>query len=100
MSDGNSGLEYTTVPGKVHALLSTVSPSAQASEYTLPPSQVASFWDIHTPLGRKLIQRNKRLKVGIISSDFGVHPVATLIRGMIQYMDRSKVEVGITILDT
>jgi len=28
----------------------------------------------------------RRLKIGVISSDFGVHPVATLFRGVLQYL--------------
>lgn len=28
----------------------------------------------------------RRLKIGIISSDFGVHPVATLVRGVVQHI--------------
>ena len=34
-----------------------------------------------------------RLKVGLVSSDFGVHPVATLLRGMIQFIDTSVIEL-------
>lgn len=29
----------------------------------------------------------RRLKIGVISSDFGVHPVATLFRGVLQYLN-------------
>ena len=35
----------------------------------------------------------RRLKLGLISSDFGVHPVATLIRGLVQFIDREYVEL-------
>ncbi len=39
------------------------------------------------------IGTKKRIKLGIISSDFGVHPVATLIRGFVQFLDRSRFEL-------
>jgi predicted O-linked N-acetylglucosamine transferase (SPINDLY family) len=39
------------------------------------------------------MDKTKRLKVGMVSSDFGVHPVATLMRGFIQYIDTSSIEV-------
>eukprot|EP01041_Mallomonas_annulata_P007977 gene7977-16327_t len=42
-----------------------------------------------TPVEKKF----PRLKLGLLSSDFGVHPVATLLRGMIQYIDRDKIEL-------
>jgi predicted O-linked N-acetylglucosamine transferase (SPINDLY family) len=35
----------------------------------------------------------RRLKVGLVSSDFGVHPVATLLRGMIQFLNSSRIEL-------
>ena len=37
--------------------------------------------------------QHRRLKVGVVSSDFGVHPVATLVRGLLQYIDRRKIEL-------
>ena len=37
--------------------------------------------------------QQRRLKVGVVSSDFGVHPVATLVRGLLQYIDRRKIEL-------
>jgi len=36
---------------------------------------------------------HKRLKVGIVSSDFGVHPVATLVRGFIDKINTTKIEL-------
>ena len=35
----------------------------------------------------------KRLTVGILSSDFGVHPVATLVRGFIDKINITKIEL-------
>lgn len=35
----------------------------------------------------------RRLKVGFMSSDFGVHPVAQLVRGLFQLINTSRVEV-------
>jgi predicted O-linked N-acetylglucosamine transferase (SPINDLY family) len=38
-------------------------------------------------------ETRRRLKVGLLSSDFGVHPVATLIRSFVQFVDTSKFEL-------
>lgn len=34
-----------------------------------------------------------RLKVGVVSSDFGVHPVSQLLRGMFQFLDTRRIEL-------
>lgn len=54
------------------------------------PDMRAQLWT--TPASKNPRTR-PRLKVGLLSSDFGVHPVATLIRGFTQYIDRSRVEL-------
>lgn len=50
----------------------------------------AQLWT--TPHTRNAKTR-QRLKVGLLSSDFGVHPVATLIRSFVQFVDTSKIEL-------
>lgn len=37
--------------------------------------------------------KTRRLKVGFVSSDFGVHPVSSLIRGVVQRIDKKKIEL-------
>jgi predicted O-linked N-acetylglucosamine transferase (SPINDLY family) len=34
-----------------------------------------------------------RMPSSVLSSDFGVHPVATLIRGIVQFIDRAEIEL-------
>lgn len=36
---------------------------------------------------------SEKLKIGLISSDYGIHPVSMLIRGLVEMMDRTKFEV-------
>ncbi len=43
--------------------------------------------------GRSQSLSFRRLKLGIVSADFGVHPVATLVRGLIDRLDRRKIEL-------
>lgn len=66
-----------------------ISPYAQPKNPT-DPDMRAQLWT--TPSKRNPKTR-PRLKVGLLSSDFGVHPVATLIRGFVQYIDKSKIEL-------
>ena len=56
----------------------------------ITPSLRAQLWT--TPYTRNAKTR-PRLKVGLLSSDFGVHPVATLIRSFVQFVDTSKIEL-------
>ena len=49
---------------------------------------------LNTNLNSKIgLKSRRRLKLGLISSDFGIHPVATLIRGLIQFIDRDYIEL-------
>lgn len=66
-----------------------MTPFVQSKEPT-DPDMRAQLWT--SPAMRNPNTR-PRLKVGLLSSDFGVHPVATLIRGFTQYVDTSKIEL-------
>ena len=66
-----------------------LSPSVQPRDH-IAPTMRAQLWT--TPHTRHANTR-QRLKVGLLSSDFGVHPVATLIRGFVQFVDTSKIEL-------
>ena len=82
---GSIGIEYTNLPGHIHRLLTSQAPYAQTNAYQVPATARASLQGRDSPLqgpGR----RGRRLKVGIVSSDFGIHPVATLIRGVVQML--------------
>ena len=120
--DSTGGLEYTDTPGDVQMIINMKSPNARHSAYTIPPSDIAQLWDNkidkmtsvneqhnhnQTKLestkqiseqkdlfnGMEVEVPTKRIKIGFISSDFGVHPIATLTRGLIQFIDPSKVEL-------
>ena len=87
---GSVGLEYTSLPGHMHRLLTATSPYAQANAY-----HVAG---VYKPAPCRSIEScaKGRLRVGIVSSDFGIHPVATLIRGVVQFLTerhKSRVEL-------
>ena len=66
-----------------------MTPYVQPKE-PVDPSVKAQLWT--TSYSRSSSTR-KRLKVGLVSSDFGVHPVATLIRGFVQMLDTTKFEL-------
>lgn len=115
LSDSLGGLEYTDTPGHVQRLMNTLAPNSQISAFTVPFKQVAQLWNVSSinderisastvhkkptsnsvssrkSSGRKRLR--KRLKLGFISSDFGVHPVATLIRGLVQFLDKDHIEL-------
>lgn len=101
-------------------LITAKSPNAKVNVHPISSRDIAQLWDntlqrveivsqhhshnrikqkkMHT-LDKNLVATDhevappKRLKIGFISSDFGVHPIATLIRGLIQYIDPVLVEL-------
>lgn len=85
--DSPGGLEYTDLPGYIQLKLNLNGPMTTESPNKIPVDQMASLW--HGSRNRS----DMRIKVGLVSSDFGVHPVATLVRGMVQYIDRTKIEL-------
>lgn len=84
----SSGFEYTQANPIAFKHLTSLAPNSQLSPNPIPIKQRASIW-------RKTqsFKANKRLKVGFVSSDFGIHPVATLIRGLLQSINQSKIEI-------
>jgi protein O-GlcNAc transferase len=83
--DANSGLEYTDASPFAFRVLTAIAPNSQTSLNPIRANKKAVVWKKSLP--------NRRLKVGFVSSDFGIHPVATLIRGMLQYLDKNRFEV-------
>jgi predicted O-linked N-acetylglucosamine transferase (SPINDLY family) len=74
--------------GRVHRYFAEKLPVAESSAYMVSEDVMAPMWNEYDRM-----DKTKRLKVGMVSSDFGVHPVATLMRGFIQYIDTSSIEV-------
>jgi len=82
--DSSGGIEYADVEGSAQVVMSSINPNAATALHPIPPEDVAPLW---TSSG------SRRLKVGLMSSDFGVHPVSSLVRGLIQLIDASRVEL-------
>ena len=53
----------------------------------------STFFESKEEKGGVVDGKVERIRVGFISSDFGVHPVSSLIRGMLESMNKSKIEV-------
>ena len=84
-TDSSTGLEYANVPGYISRYFHAASPNARLSANRIPVERLAPLWhNKHHP---------SRLKLGIISSDFGVHPVSTLIRGFIEMLNDTKIDL-------
>ena len=66
-----------------------ITPYVQDKE-PIDPSLRAQLW---TSPRTRLAETRPRLRVGLLSSDFGVHPVATLIRSFVQFIDTAKFEL-------
>jgi predicted O-linked N-acetylglucosamine transferase (SPINDLY family) len=75
--DGSSGLEYTDLPGAKQLLFDSITVDSQLKP-PVPPRPQRRIRTGH-PNGDKL-------RVGILSSDFGVHPVSSLVRGLVQFL--------------
>ncbi len=89
--DSSGGFEYTDASGEEFLLMQKASPHAVPGRDPIEKRFLAPYWPI-SEYGRKK-RSEKRLKLGFISSDFGVHPVSNLIRGMLHFLDKSKFEV-------
>eukprot|EP01038_Epipyxis_sp_PR26KG_P008707 gene8707-11766_t len=87
--DASGGLEYTDIKGHMHKFFNSKNTNARLSSYIIPNTNKASFWKD----SNRKSKSSKRLKVGFISSDFGVHPVSSLIRGLFQFIDKTKIEL-------
>ena len=85
--DTNSGFEYTGASPLAFKILTAISPNAQTALNPVPKSKRAKIWK------KTVSPDNRRLKVGFVSSDFGIHPVVTLIRGFLQYLDKRRFDV-------
>ena len=91
--DSAGGLEYCDVDGKAHVLMNSLNPNSMPAKTQVEPRSIAPYW---SDTNNKLVQQgsaHRRLKVGFMSSDFGVHPVAQLVRGLFQSINTSRLEV-------
>eukprot|EP01032_Pedospumella_encystans_P026573 gene26573-30025_t len=91
--DSAGGLEYCDVDGKAHVLMNSLNPNSMPAKTQVEPRSIAPYWSV---TDNKLVQQgsaHRRLKVGFMSSDFGVHPVAQLVRGLFQSINTSRLEV-------
>jgi hypothetical protein len=79
----------------VHREAASRLPGTQISNLVVDDDILAPYWkyepSVRSEEGHEWDGR--RLKVGLVSSDFGVHPVATLLRGMIQFINTSRIEL-------
>jgi len=101
--DAGGGLEYTDADGSAHRILGALSPNAKDSPNKIPSQLIAPISYPPESIKKSKKKRRsvnsasifvvRRIKVGLLSSDFGIHPVATLIRGLIQFIDKEKVEL-------
>jgi predicted O-linked N-acetylglucosamine transferase (SPINDLY family)/predicted SAM-dependent methyltransferase len=96
--DSSSGLEYSDASPLVFKYLTSLSPNVHPALQQIESWKKATIWK--KPSSSLSLSRSssssatpRRLKVGFISSDFGIHPVSTLIRGLLQMLDRSKFEI-------
>ncbi len=85
--DGSSGFEYTYLRGEHHLVGHAMSPNVKYEDSkAIPSGDIAA-------VSSKQKGPGDRLKVGIVSADFGVHPVSSLIRGAIQNLNSSIIEL-------
>ena len=83
---GDSG-KFSGMKKKLDVMSKLISDSKQ--EKNSKPNTNLNL-NLNSKIGLK---SRRRLKLGLISSDFGIHPVATLIRGLIQFIDRDYIEL-------
>ena len=77
------GLEYSDISGEISRIILSID-NKSSIKYLIHPSARASL---------SIQPQRKRLRLGIISSDFGVHPVSTLVRGLLQFINKTEIEL-------
>ena len=115
--DSSGGMEYCDIDSRAHIIMNSLNPNAHTATTIVPPGTIAPHWR-NEPLSNNkntkslfeftlpntkntmkpteligLNNENRRLKVGFMSADFGVHPVAQLVRGLFQFINTSRIEV-------
>lgn len=99
--DSTLGFEFTNINGTVQKLFHMNSLNARPSDLQIDLPLIPSSFLSNTQ-SRELNKRSNskrknvdryRVKVAILSSDFGVHPVSSLIRGGLHFIDRQRIEV-------
>jgi predicted O-linked N-acetylglucosamine transferase (SPINDLY family) len=113
--DSSGGMEYTDVDERAHVLMNSLNPNSQLAPVQVPVHSVAPLWRMDPAPAiepsKSIFQfslpprkapaavsgsahaETRRLKVGFMSADFGIHPVAQLVRGLFQYINTSRMEV-------
>lgn len=75
-------------------MLHVNAPNSRTSQYQVDSKAVAALWSSSNPKNAVDSSRpSRRLKVGVLSSDFGIHPVSSLVRGVLDLIDRNTVEL-------
>ena len=82
-SGGISSIEYTDVGPVTSALLNRYHPNVAGEVIHLN----------NTHWSRSKTIKKSKIIVALLSSDFGVHPISSLIRGLVQFMDRDMFQV-------
>jgi predicted O-linked N-acetylglucosamine transferase (SPINDLY family) len=78
----SGGLEYTDLNGGKQLLFEAMSPDSRNRENLFDRQIVPPVWNV----AHAYRYQSRRLKVGILSSDFGIHPVSSLVRGLVQFL--------------
>lgn len=77
------------ISGQETKIMQMHSPNTKLGSPLIPTLQIAPYWDDEVKYN-KFVLIKKRIKLGFISSDFGVHPVSSLIRGKgLKYMNKT-----------
>lgn len=98
-SENAFGSEYTDSSLISGVVAEFRSENNKLSPLALQDHEIAPLWDVpynetHVPPSKNPFKRTQqRLKVGLVSSDFNVHPVSQLIRGMIQFVNKERIEL-------
>jgi hypothetical protein len=96
-----NGLEFTDLHGIVHHFFHMNSPNSRPSNFIIPSHAKANLWFDqqmnYLPLigieSNHKTRARRRLRLGILSADFGIHPVATLIRGFVQFVNKNRINL-------
>lgn len=94
VADSTASHEYTDAPIQAPRIADFQSVVNHLNPRALTTEDRAPLWTSQKKANAHNRNKNsQRLKVGLVSSDFNVHPVSQLIRGLIQFVDKERIEL-------
>lgn len=98
--DSSIGLELAEIPLEIVKVISSQASFSRDNDHKIPAEELrqSPVSSVATSSPSSSLEKH-RLRVGFLSSDFNIHPVSSLIRGLIQFLPRKEMDVIVIALN-